>query len=527
MSHKPVDLYYLKLANEVKSFFDTAYYLPIRDVMSVEEATGFCCFLTSYFEDIISGTNIWTTFMNKYGEMYQKQLPFFETSEYYENEINDADVAFLSWYYLNMVNVDDFFPPHNPIYMAFAGRVMAIFDKEYEYALENEQLKACYKIDEGETEYYVYRNLINTVLTKTYLFYPDTALDFIYGENEIIKEEEDVEFKFTMLQETWETFLSESCTRLLSLKGKEWAAEILGKEHPGYFDLLNMSQRISGLFLYKGQDGKNVFLEHIASGKRFDLSKKSYEHSDNLKEIDTMVFMGIVRWMDEWWFSGLSNQMEYDDALFLKEKKSIYSKKQVGFLDYETKAVKDQIAAQYRAFLEFNDGAQIAFIPSDQVDGFIKKYTDYFNSNLDYTQEEIDRADEQAKKSGFFGDRSDEDAQPDFADDPGPYLIFFNPKSGIELAYGIISAFPLKNNPYYKVEESDEDVKSLLDSHDFSKELVQFCFDNCKDDLPFFKEEENNKLMEDIDFLLRFWKGRDYHTVPEITLTGEAVNSEQ
>ena len=48
-----------------------------------------------------------------------------------------------------------------------------------------------------------------------------------------------------------------------------------------------------------------------------------------------------------------------------------------------------------------------------------------------------------------------------------------------------------------------------------------------KDDLPFFKSEKNKKLVEDMDFLLRFWKGKEYHTVPEITLTGEAVTSNQ
>ena len=61
----------------------------------------------------------------------------------------------------------------------------------------------------------------------------------------------------------------------------------------------------------------------------------------------------------------------------------------------------------------------------------------------------------------------------------------------------------------------------LLFREELSTELAMYCINNCKTDLPFFKEGEGKKLLNDIDFLLRFWKKNDYHTAPTITFTGK------
>lgn len=96
-----------------------------------------------------------------------------------------------------------------------------------------------------------------------------------------------------------------SCTKLLSLTSKEWVVETLGETHPLSIDFQTMSLKVQGFFFYKGQDDNVVFLEHIASGKKFNLFKKSFESAHELVQIDTIVFVGIVRWKNEWWFSGI------------------------------------------------------------------------------------------------------------------------------------------------------------------------------------------------------------------------------
>jgi hypothetical protein len=44
-----------------------------------------------------------------------------------------------------------------------------------------------------------------------------------------------------------------------------------------------------------------------------------------------------------------------------------------------------------------------------------------------------------------------------------------------------------------------------------------YCLDNCKEKLDFFKTEFGLIVLNDLDFLLRFWKHRNYHSVPTIT----------
>ena len=100
-------------------------------------------------------------------------------------------------------------------------------------------------------------------------------------------------------------------------------------------------------------------------------------------------------------------------------------------------------------------------------------------------------------------------------------LAFFNPKSGGEIALAVNSAFPMSSNPYFKEEDSEEHVMRLLMEESLSTELAMYCIDNCKDKLSFFTKGAGKKYLEDIDFLLRFWKKDNYHTTPTVTYVGQ------
>ncbi len=517
-SHKPTDTYYLKIANEIKSVFRNMDFMALRLYLDESEINMFCCFLVAYFEDVVSGTNIFNTFRKEHITLYKKPLPFYTTKTYYEDEINKADVTFLTWYFLNTVHQRDFALPHHEVFPAFAEKVMDIFDREYEYAPENEILKSCYKIDKNVTDFYKIRHMIGTILLGTYLFYPDTALDMISDEGEILEKKKNDKNLIPFLQENRDAFNFKTRTRLLSLSGSDWVAGLLGKEHPLYSDIRSISQRIIGLFLYKGQNEKTIQLEHIASGKKFGLKKASFDHYEDLSEIDTILFMGIVRWQTEWWFSGIFYIQDFNADLILDEKNSIPSRRQVAFLDFERKETAEILQKQERAFLGFNKASYIAFMKTDEIENFITGYNDFYNQSLHLTDQEIQDAHKRSKKEGFLKDQTKLDF--DISEDYELAIVFFNPKSGIEIAFNCNSAFPAANNPYFNPEESDEDVQYILSSEEISKELAEYCLDNFKDKLTFFENSHNKKLLKDLDFLLRFWKRQNYHTEPQITLTG-------
>ena len=85
---------------------------------------------------------------------------------------------------------------------------------------------------------------------------------------------------------------------------------------------------------------------------------------------------------------------------------------------------------------------------------------------------------ERANADGFFGKS---DNHIDFPEGEETGLVFFNEKSGVEIALGINSAFPLSWNPFYNQEESDEEVLYLMTETHLSTELAMYCIDNCTD----------------------------------------------
>lgn len=514
------DNYYLKLSNAVKhAIITNKQSFILQRYLDKKNIDYLACFLTSYFEDIISETKIWDTFVKTHLQLYKKQLPFYMLDEHYEEEINSQDISFLIWYFLNTVQEDKFIAPFNDFIIETSEKVMGVFVKEWDYAPENKYLRSFYQIDENETDFYVARNLINTILFKSYLFYPDTLLKLREQELKIIEESKDEENIMMFLNENRDSTLHNSHTRLLSLKGKEWAAKILGDKHQLSSDFLNISQRIRGYFLYKGQDESDIFIEHIASGKKFELTKKSFDHSDTLKEIDSILFMGIAKWKEEWWFSGVFFQQPFNPDLILDEKNSFQSRMTVNFIDHQRKDTDELLEMQFTAFKSFNNGSQIAFLPSEKIDDFYKEYMEFFNNSLQLSKKEIKEAKQRVRKDGFF-DINDESKSFSEVSETG--LVFFNPKSGCEIALAVNSAFPLPTNPFYKDENSDEHVKRLLMDENISTELVMYCINKCKTELPFFKKGVGKTYLDDIDFLLRFWKKDNYNAKPSITYTGHS-----
>ncbi|TVQ14022.1 MAG: DUF3843 family protein [Bacteroidetes bacterium] len=513
------DSYYLKLCNEVKqSMVSSEYYFVLGLYYDKEDIDDLACFLTSYFEDLISGTQIWNTFVRLHKKLYGKWLPFYETNEYFEEEINLQDISFLIWYYTNTFQTEKFIHPNNEFIFHLSENVFQVFDRAWEYAPENESLKKIYQIAAHETDFYLARHLIDNVLFRTYLFYTDTGIDLNESLLKVIEEYSKDQNIMTYLNESRDHSVHNFHTRLLGFTGKEWVSEILKEEHPLSIEYKNMSKKIRGYFLYKGQDHYNIHLEHIASGRKFDITKKSIQNPEQLKEIDTIVFMGIARWMNEWWHSGIMVQSAFNPDVILDQKNSIESRKEVDFLDQDKKEVREILDAQLMSFRAFNNNEQIAFMESGKVDSFLKEFFAHHNQSLKLSEEAEKEAKQRAIDEGYLGNMDENKGIPDVEEDA---LVFFNPQSGIEIAFGVNSAFPARNNPFYDEKDSEDAIMTLFFNENISKELVMFCIDNFQHDLGFFRDKNGELFLEHLDFLLRFFKKGKYFTKPAITLTGK------
>ena len=513
------DSFYLKVCNDVKKTITTSRYsFILQQYLNKNGINLLACFLTSYLEDLVSETNIWKSFVNAHFRLYKKQLPFYNLDEYYEDEVNIQDISFLIWYFICTIQDEDFIDPFNEFIAGIAEEIMEVFDTAWEFAPENNQLKSHYEIDENEDDYFVARNLIDTILFETYLFYPDSAYKLINSELETIEDKKEDDNLMLYIYENRDHALHSTHTHLLSFTGKEWASEILSSGHALKKDFLNTSKKITGLFLYKGQDESNIYIEHIASGKKFDVTKKSFDNSDWLKEVDEILFMGITKWKGKWWFSGVFFKESFDADIILDEKNSLISRAAVNFLDHQGSDTDELLEKHLAAFMQFNNNSQIAFLPSEDIECFVKEYNDFFNKTLNLTEKQIKETIQRANEDGYFGS----EMEPiNFAEEFESGLVFFNPKSGCEIAMSVNSAFPSASNPFYDEELSDEHIVRLLTDDSLSTELAMFCIDNFKNKLPFFKERIGKGYLNDIDFLLRFWKADNYHTIPSISYTGQ------
>ncbi len=516
-SQSNTDLYYLRLSNDIYDLLKSRDFKSILEsLIDYSDFKMLAVFLASYFEDIISETGIWTAFVTKHKALYDKYLPFYDTPDYYKGEINEEDVSFLIWYFINTMNEDIYFRPQNILITLLSSDVMQILEDKYETAPENSQLKACYQLDSDD--YYDVRTFIGQVLFGTYLFFPDAAMELASSEMKIIEEDDrmlNYDYKLNLLKENSDTLTMTHHTKLLSMKGKEWAAEILGEDHASYQSLKEMLQKITGYFLYKKQDEKYIYLEHIASGMKFSLLKKSYVNHANLDVTDAILMLGIVKWMGEWRFSGISMQIPFDANLVLDEKNSIPSRMQVSFLQNQEE-LQEVLSDQYAVFMKFNNNSPIAFMEYADVEAFATRFIEYHNDSLKLSKKEMEEAENRAKKDGYFGGEEDEEGFYDGFDGESA-LVFFNLKRGMEIVTGVNSAFVMEGNPFLDG-DSKQVVLALLTSEDYSTELVHYFFEHCKDESEYLANHA--EIEENLDFLLRFWKNTSYHTTPNVSTTG-------
>ena len=513
--HSSTDLYYLKIANEVQFAIQSSDYCDqLYTYFDEDDIVNLSCFLTSYFEDIISETNVWNSFVSLHNKIYNKRLPFYDTSDYLEYEINIQDIRLLFWYFFNTTLKDAFVSPYINLFESVALNVFDVFDAAWEYAPENRILKSCYHIKTEIEEFYDARKYVDLVLFKTYLFFPDSLKELLQAEEDIyLGKREVMKLKFQLDMQRDE-LLHHTKTKLLAFNGKDWAVEIIGSQNLVNDDVWDFSQKLTGFFLYKGQDDFSISLEYISTGTRFSITKKSFDISFDDDSFDSIFFIGIVMWKNEWWFSGVMAKYGVNPEIVENEKTNIESKLKVNFLNSEKHNLNEILESQVESFKLFNDGYQVAFLKSSEVNHFVNSFIEFYNKSLHLSVTEKKRSKSYFKRIGLTEEKIDFDLEDNFDE----VLVFMNPVSGIEIVFELNSAFPMPNNLFFKDELCEKHVKLLLMGNSSSIELVNYLVSNHKDDIPFFTEGLGKKYLEDFDFLLRFWKGEKYYSKPALTV---------
>jgi hypothetical protein len=161
--HSNEDTQYLEIANKINKVLLKVSFLKNQIHLSEEDIVELSVFLTCYLEDLVSDTNVWNTFISIHKEKYNKHLPFYNTTNYLEGEVNHIDIKFLIWYFLNLKNLERFLSPFDGYLDYLAEDIFEILNFEFDYVDENERLKDYFTLPPN-SDYYQTRRLMQFVL---------------------------------------------------------------------------------------------------------------------------------------------------------------------------------------------------------------------------------------------------------------------------------------------------------------------------------------------------------------------------
>jgi len=504
-----VDNYYMTLCNKV---LITIRKSEIASFLNhPEEAKSLACVLVAYFEDVISETRLFSTFTRQHKKMYGKELPFYEISDdYFDDDLNLQDIYFLIWYHIAVLEkkcvLDPYFE-NNPDFNEAVLKIYTIFDREYENAPQNEKLQQFLQLTSSDVN--TVRGKFSFIVEKSFLwkypfeiYFTDILAKYMVNGKIVLKEHDDV-----MIYDQQINFMFNECMPLLSMRTNEYFAELIGEEHSEYQAIKNISKRIAGSFLLKKIEKNGFLIEHLSSKKQLWLSNEYTSFQDDtLIENKTVLTLGLVQWSDNVW----QNQ----GGCIVSTIQEIKEKKFAERL-FDDENMKMQVVGNLgKAFLELTQGKHIAYMRG------IREYAE-FTTKLyrKYTKIHDPKITEKKLDTMYKGSIEHIEKKMPFEKDE-VIGVFYNPQRGIE-TYGesVISCMPDKNNSYYAGEEFD--VSDLLINNTFSKEFVDFVIENNIIKLGVDEYENPNMfkiIMENRDFLLRFYRMSGYFSKPGVTL---------
>lgn len=162
-----VDKYYAKLATKVA---ECIYKSEAYNSEYMGEATNVAIYLTLWFEDIVSETNVWKTVNTVCQQRYGAKLPFYDVDTYYDGEPNVQDIKLLLWHYLQVYSENfSLLNPEDVGVVQLAKLLCEVFDEHYEDAPVNERLYDFYFNPELTNDYWACRHVVDWFSLHSYI----------------------------------------------------------------------------------------------------------------------------------------------------------------------------------------------------------------------------------------------------------------------------------------------------------------------------------------------------------------------
>ncbi len=489
----PDDYYYQKLCNKLlKANIDE----PLCQDLSWSEYKRLTCMLVCYFEDVISETNIWHSFTNEHKKLYGKYLPFYNTTDdYFDDEINKQDIQFLIWHFFSMLDENRLFNPFQLLFSRFAKVVFKLFEAEYEIAPPNLQFKEMLVVPDHK-DIYGTRAIMEFLFFKSYLnqYFADQKLD--EGITQIANAKMGAERSNMLVYDYRVTLLLNRVCPILALRSNEQLANMIGEDHPRYHEIKSISKRIAATCIVKGNDGVHLDMQHIASGKRINLILDTLSpgvDKDLIAPGKKRLWANMVQWGDEWALMGsLAFQENWQGDEAIAKEKHLFDpvEPKLEMLDFHEECFKDLAGG----------GLLVYFKNEDQYVEFVHQFRVHIYEKANPGKKFPASARLEVDKEGMDN-----------------IVMFFNHHSGTELYPDFTDYVNDTRNPYY-VQGAKADMEMLITEDSISAEFVKYLVANKLIDFDQKKAMDDQTILDNLDFLLRYFKQGDYYSEPHITI---------
>ena len=350
------DQYYTNIANQIYEILITAGY--DKDFDKKEDVKHLALCIAAYFEDVISQTNIWETFTEECKRRYGRYIPFYtdEQTEYYPDEINEADIKFLLWHHVQYRIMDE--QVLNPIFGKLeyaAKKIFSLLEQEYETAPENERFHNAICNEDGiETDFDRYRELL--IWFHNYCYFNIGNLERVKEQvNSSIEDGDGLDEIQIMATSACIDSIMEGRYNLLSLTALEWF-KLICKKHPKCKQWAEVEMQ-TGLFEVK-KEKKDLF---IVNNLIDDKAKEITVTKDTLpaqllatfQKKKTVLFTTFIKFGEHWITTGsfmdadIANKDDFEkmQSIILKEREQLTHKQNLK----NYKILKDALKSKGKA----------------------------------------------------------------------------------------------------------------------------------------------------------------------------------
>ncbi len=439
------DLYYTNLANKIYHALDTTCF--VHQFKDTQDAKLLALCITSYFEDVISGTCIWKAFSTECMKRYGTYIPFYlsdaainnsrslmknaEILPYDQDFINLADIKFLLWHhYQQSCLVQETVPPiFGPLEIA-AVMIYNLLDAEYETAPENERLYEwlCTSPTDADS-FYEYRNKLEWFHYGCYfncgnqrrLFMTLQWLANTGNYNELNAYTARVEQTMN------------SRDNLLALSSAEWLAKV-SEMHPEHKLWTDVDFKSTRFYIVKKADENFIYAKDTTDDSTVKVNKLSLnEEAITVADKKDSVFSATMfKYGDSWWLNGAMRGFENNKETkkLIREGKELFNHKV---------AIDD-----YNLLKENGFGARFVFADNmSDVREFLKQ--------IGYDKE-----------------------LPQMPSHNNEIIIYGSPYTGLNITTGIAHCICSPDNPFYNQERAAEHCFDIIsgNGHPFPYEIV-------------------------------------------------------